>query len=75
MQPLASAPVEIRHPAAADDAASSAGSPPLVVRCSKCSAYLNPLVRLHPRSNKWECNLCGSLNELPPPAAAAQPMQ
>ena len=62
-QPLASKPKEVR---AADE------HTPVLARCRMCSAYLNAFVRIDQYTNRWECNLCGEPNELPPPPAVAQ---
>ena len=44
-------------------------------RCRSCSAYLNAYARIDERSLRWECNLCGELNELPPPPQMQQQQQ
>ena len=61
-QPLASDPVEF-HPT--DELT------PILCRCKACSGYLNAYVRVDEHSGRWECNLCGELNELPPPSIAS----
>ena len=49
---------------------SADGHGPTLSRCRSCSAYLNAYVRLDEHSGRWECNLCGSVNDLPPPPVA-----
>ena len=36
------------------------------VRCSQCKAYVNPFVRWLDGGRRFQCNLCGSMNECPP---------
>ena len=58
VQPLASTqPPEVRPP---DE------HTPILSRCRACSGYLNAYVRLDELAGRWECNLCGEANELPP---------
>ena len=68
IQPLSSEPTTIEL---ADDPRT--GAPAAVVRCSGCRGYLNPGVAVHEHRGKWECNLCGALNDLPPPPLPPAP--
>ena len=54
---------------------SSDGHAPTLARCRGCSAYLNAFARVDERSGRWECNLCGEVNELPLATPSAAPMQ
>ncbi|QDZ23216.1 Sec24-like protein transport protein [Chloropicon primus] len=36
------------------------------VRCTTCKAYMNPFVRWLDGGRRFQCNLCGSMNECPP---------
>lgn len=65
VEPLASEkPAEVRG--AGPDG--TVGTTPTLVRCHECKAYINPYIKLHERSNRWECNMCGTVNTLPMPA-------
>jgi len=78
VQPLAADAFLISNPRAEEDAAAAAAAaqggwrapppPPLVCRCQTCNGYLNPFATIWPQAAKWECNLCGHVNDLPPPA-------
>eukprot|EP01121_Diplochlamys_sp_Union-15-3_P010019 TRINITY_DN2768_c0_g1_i1.p1 TRINITY_DN2768_c0_g1~~TRINITY_DN2768_c0_g1_i1.p1 ORF type:complete len:755 (+),score=92.40 TRINITY_DN2768_c0_g1_i1:51-2315(+) len=37
-----------------------------VIRCRQCRAYINPYVMFLDAGKRWKCNLCSSLNEVPP---------
>jgi len=50
--------------------ASVDGRTPTLARCKACSAYLNAFARVDEHSGRWECNLCGEVNELPLPMPA-----
>ncbi|CCW59546.1 unnamed protein product [Phytomonas sp. EM1] len=38
-----------------------------VIRCRKCSAYINPFTTFCDRGSRWQCILCRHLNETPKP--------
>ncbi|KAL1528558.1 hypothetical protein AB1Y20_009901 [Prymnesium parvum] len=68
VQPLAAPAPEIRGLDA-----NGTGTSPTLIRCHACKGYLNPYVKLDARSNRWECNLCGTINALPMPMAPEPP--
>eukprot|EP00966_Prymnesium_polylepis_P245934 5688879-Prymnesium_polylepis.1 len=72
VEPLANeAPAEVRGVATNTTAATT----PTLIRCQECKGYINPYVKLHERSNRWECNLCGCINAVrpwPPPRSAGR---
>jgi hypothetical protein len=34
----------------------------VIVRCTKCEAYINPFVSWLDQGHKWQCNLCSQIN-------------
>ncbi|CCW67466.1 unnamed protein product [Phytomonas sp. Hart1] len=38
-----------------------------VIRCRRCSAYINPFTTFFDRGARWQCILCRHLNETPKP--------
>ena len=65
IQPLASAePAEVRGAGP-----NGTGTTPTLIRCHECKCYINPYVKIHERSSRWECNLCGAVNVVRSPPA------
>ncbi|EFC44820.1 predicted protein [Naegleria gruberi] len=36
-----------------------------IVRCNNCRTYINPFVQFIEYGNKWQCNVCKNINEVP----------
>nr|CAG4709772.1 unnamed protein product [Naegleria fowleri] len=37
----------------------------LIIRCNNCRTYINPFVQFIEFGNKWQCNVCKQINEVP----------
>lgn len=37
----------------------------IITRCRRCRSYLNPFVEIRQDGQKWKCNFCALLNDLP----------
>ncbi|TID29342.1 hypothetical protein CANINC_002025 [Pichia inconspicua] len=37
----------------------------LICRCRRCRSYINPFVEIRPDNNRWKCNFCALLNDIP----------
>jgi protein transport protein SEC24 len=36
-----------------------------IVRCKRCRTYINPFVTWTDNGRRWQCNICGMLNDIP----------
>ena len=37
-----------------------------IIRCRRCRTYINPFVEFVQTGQRWKCNVCGLINEVPP---------
>ncbi|KAL9658117.1 hypothetical protein ABK040_013030 [Willaertia magna] len=37
----------------------------LIIRCNNCRTYINPFVQFLEFGNKWQCNVCKQINDVP----------
>lgn len=37
----------------------------MICRCRRCRSYINPFVEIRPDHNRWKCNFCALLNDIP----------
>ena len=36
-----------------------------IIRCRRCRTYINPFVEFVQAGQRWKCNVCGLINEVP----------
>ncbi len=37
-----------------------------IIRCRRCRTYINPFVQFVQGGQRWKCNVCGLINDVPP---------